>query len=70
MVARATCYFGGSVSVGGASLTTLRAAVRSACSLKTLNWVTASFMVAFHVLAIATMRFVHENAQNAANART
>jgi stearoyl-CoA desaturase (delta-9 desaturase) len=34
-------------------LTTLRAAVKSAYSLKTLNWVTAFFMVAFHILAIA-----------------
>jgi stearoyl-CoA desaturase (delta-9 desaturase) len=34
-------------------LTTLRAAVRTAYSLTTLNWITAGFMVAFHVLAIA-----------------
>jgi fatty-acid desaturase len=34
-------------------LTTLRAAVRTAYSLTTLNWVTAGFMVVFHVLALA-----------------
>ena len=34
-------------------MTTLRAAVKTAYSLSTLNWVTAGFMVVFHVLAIA-----------------
>ncbi len=34
-------------------MTTLRAAVRTAYSLTTLNWITAGFMGAFHVLAIA-----------------
>ena len=34
-------------------MTTLRAAVKTAYSLSTLNWVTAGFMVAFHALAIA-----------------
>ena len=34
-------------------MTTLRAAVRTAYSLSTLNWITAGFMVAFHALAIA-----------------
>ena len=38
-------------------MTTLRAAVRSAYSLTTLNWVTALFMVAFHILAIAAFWF-------------
>ena len=33
-------------------MTTLRAAVRTAYSLSTLNWVTAGFMVVFHVLAV------------------
>jgi fatty-acid desaturase len=33
-------------------LTTLRAAIRTAYSFTSLNWVTAGFMVAFHVLAI------------------
>lgn len=36
-------------------MTTLRAAVRTAYSLSTLNWITAGFMVAFHVLAIAAL---------------
>ena len=31
---------------------TLRAAVRTAYSLSTINWVTAGFMIAFHALAI------------------
>ncbi len=34
-------------------MSTLRSAVRTAYSLSTLNWVTAFFMIAFHVLAIA-----------------
>jgi fatty-acid desaturase len=34
-------------------LTTFRAAVRTAYSFSTLNWITAFFMVAFHALAIA-----------------
>src|SRR3954469_12917147 len=34
-------------------LTTLRAEIRTAYSFSTLNWVTAGFMVAFHILAIA-----------------
>ena len=36
-------------------MTTLRAAVRTAYSLSTLNWVTAGFMVIFHVLAVAAL---------------
>jgi stearoyl-CoA desaturase (delta-9 desaturase) len=34
-------------------LTILRAAVRTAYSISTLNWITAFFMIAFHALAIA-----------------
>ncbi len=34
-------------------MTTLRATVRSVYSLTTINWVTAFFMVSFHILAIA-----------------
>jgi stearoyl-CoA desaturase (delta-9 desaturase) len=34
-------------------LTTLRSAIRTAYSISTINWVTAGFMIAFHVLAIA-----------------
>src|SRR5262245_66364685 len=40
-------------SFSGAALSTLRAAVRTAYSMSTLNWVTAFFMIAFHALAIA-----------------
>jgi fatty-acid desaturase len=38
-------------------LTTLRAAVKSAYTLSNVNWVTAGFMVAFHVLAVAAFWF-------------
>jgi stearoyl-CoA desaturase (delta-9 desaturase) len=38
-------------------LTTLRAAVKSAYSLSNINWVTAGFMVAFHVLALVALWF-------------
>jgi stearoyl-CoA desaturase (delta-9 desaturase) len=38
-------------------LTTLRAAVKSAYSLSNINWVTAGFMVAFHVLAVVALWF-------------
>jgi stearoyl-CoA desaturase (delta-9 desaturase) len=38
-------------------LTTLRAAVQSAYRLSNVNWVTAGFMVAFHVLAVAAFWF-------------
>ena len=39
--------------IEGVTLTTLRAAVRTAYSLSTLNWVTAVFMVLFHIGAVA-----------------
>ena len=38
-------------------MTTLRAAVQSAYRLSNVNWVTAGFMVAFHVLAVAAFWF-------------
>jgi stearoyl-CoA desaturase (delta-9 desaturase) len=38
-------------------LTTLRAAVQSAYRLSNVNWVTAGFMVVFHVLAVAAFWF-------------
>ena len=38
-------------------MTTLRAAVKSAYTLTNVNWVTAGFMVVFHVLAIAAFWF-------------
>jgi len=38
-------------------LTTLRAAVKSAYTVTNVNWVTAGFMIAFHVLAIAAFWF-------------
>jgi len=38
-------------------LTTLRAAVKSAYTLSNINWVTAGFMVAFHLLAVAALWF-------------
>jgi fatty-acid desaturase len=38
-------------------LTTLRAAVKSAYRLSNINWVTAGFMVAFHVLAVVALWF-------------
>jgi fatty-acid desaturase len=38
-------------------LTTLRAAVKSAYTLTNVNWVTAGFMVVFHVLAVAAFWF-------------
>jgi fatty-acid desaturase len=38
-------------------LTTLRAVAKSAYRLSNINWVTAGFMVAFHVLAVAAFWF-------------
>ena len=38
-------------------MTTLRAAVQSAYRLSNINWVTAAFMVAFHVLALVALWF-------------
>jgi len=38
-------------------VTTLRAAVKSAYRISNINWVTAGFMVAFHVLAVAALWF-------------
>jgi hypothetical protein len=38
-------------------LTTLRAAVKSAYTLTNVNWITAGFMVVFHVLAVAAFWF-------------
>jgi stearoyl-CoA desaturase (delta-9 desaturase) len=38
-------------------LTTLRAAVKSAYTFSNINWITAGFMVAFHVLAVAAFWF-------------
>jgi fatty-acid desaturase len=38
-------------------VTTLRAAVKSAYTLENVNWITAGFMVVFHVLAIAAFWF-------------
>ena len=38
-------------------MTTLRAAVKSAYRISNINWVTAGFMVAFHVLAVAALWF-------------
>ena len=43
--------------IAGATLTTLRAAVKSAYTLTNVNWVTAGFMVVFHVLAVAAFWF-------------
>jgi fatty-acid desaturase len=38
-------------------LTTLRAAIKSAYTLSNINWITAGFMVAFHILAIVAFWF-------------
>ena len=38
-------------------MTTLRAAVKSAYTLTNVNWITAGFMVVFHVLAVAAFWF-------------
>ena len=45
-------------------MTTLRAAVqsvKSAYTLNNVNWVTAGFMVVFHVLAVANLTYTLEN---------